>query len=76
LKDKILNRDESYFNNPDNHTKDAEEAANYIKNQNPLDEIIRLQGIYKQLSKDSKENVWDMTQAMLIIAMEYIELKK
>ena len=75
LKEKILNRDESYFNNPENHEKDANEAASFVQS-NPLDEIIRLQGIYQQLSDESKENVWDMTQAMLIIAMEYIELKK
>jgi len=70
LKEKILNRDESYFNNPDNHKSQITDA------ESQLTEIIRLQGIYEQLSPESKENVWDMTQAMLIIAMEYLELKK
>lgn len=69
LKEKILNRDESYFNDPENHKSQVTDQ------HKQLNEIIRLQGIYKQLSSESKENVWDMTQAMLIIAVEYLELK-
>ena len=71
LREKILNRDESYFNNPENHAEESNKLEH-----NPLNEIIRLQGIYQQLSTESKENVWDMTQALLIIAEEYLELKK
>ena len=72
MKEKILNRDETYFTNPDNHIDKIKES----KEENALDEIIRLKGIWEQLSNESKDNVWDMTQAMLIIAMEYLELKK
>jgi hypothetical protein len=72
MKDKILNRDETYFTNPDNHVDKVKES----KQDNALDEIIRLKGIWEKLSNESKDNVWDMTQAMLIIAMEYLELKK
>ena len=72
MKDKILNRDETYFTNPDNHVDKVKES----KQDNALDEIIRLKGIWEKLSDESKDNVWDMTQAMLIIAMEYLELKK
>lgn len=74
LKDKILNRDETYFTNIENHTDTINNTEN--KSSNPLDEIIRLKGIYEKLSKESKDNVWDMTEAMLIIATEYLELKK
>jgi len=72
MKDKILNRDETYFTNPDNHVDKVKES----KEENALDEIIRLKGIWEKLSDESKDNVWDMTTAMLIIAMEYLELKK
>lgn len=72
MKEKILNRDETYFTNPDNHVDKVKES----KQDNALDEIIRLKGIWEKLSDESKDNVWDMTQAMLIIAMEYLELKK
>ena len=74
LKDKILNRDETYFTNIENHTDTINNTE--TKSSNPLDEIIRLKGIYEKLSKESKDNVWDMTEAMLIIATEYLELKK
>jgi hypothetical protein len=72
MKDKILNRDETYFTNPDNHVDKVKES----KEENALDEIIRLKGIWEKLSDESKDNVWDMTTAMLIIAIEYLELKK
>jgi hypothetical protein len=74
LKQKILDRDESYFTNVENHEQSAKEVQNATSD--PLDEIIRLKGIFEKLSSESKDNVWDMTQAMLIIAMEYLELKK
>jgi hypothetical protein len=74
LKQKILDRDESYFTNVENHEQSAKEVQNATSD--PLDEIIRLKGIFEKLSSESKDNVWDMTQAMLIIAIEYLELKK
>jgi len=74
LQDKIMNRDESYFTNVDNHSEEAKKIV--TKTIDPLDEIIRLKGIFEKLSEESKDNVWDMTQAMLILATEYLELKK
>jgi len=74
LQDKIMSRDESYFTNVDNHTEEAKKVTNATSD--PLDEIIRLKGIFEKLSEESKDNVWDMTQAMLILATEYLELKK
>lgn len=67
----IESRDETYFENTDNHkkhiggTKDADTA---------LMEIIRLQGIYSQLSEESKDNVWDILQALLQLSNEYLVL--
>jgi len=68
LRDKILNRDESYFNNNDNY-------ANKI-GDNTLNEILRLQNIYVQLDSTSKDNVWDIFQAMLILSEEYLVMNK
>lgn len=69
----IETRDESYFNNTDNH-KEHIEGTQY--SETALMEIIRLQGIYTQLSKESKDNVWDILQALLHLSKEYITLKK
>jgi len=74
LQQKILDRDESYFTNVNNHVEEANKVKDIVAD--PLDEIIRLKGIFEKLSNESKENVWDMTQAMLIISIEYLELKK
>jgi hypothetical protein len=69
LRDKILNRDETYFANNDNHKEK-------IKNKNSIiNEILRLQNIYVKLDQISKENVWDIFQAMLILGEDYVRLK-
>ena len=69
LRDKILTRDESYFNNNTNH-KDT-----IGNNESTLNEILRLQNIYSQLDETSRSNVWDIFQAMLILGEEYINIK-
>ena len=70
LEDKIINRDETYFTNEENH-------KNQVKNQdNALMEIVRLKGIYVNLSKDSKDNVWDILFALVHLSKDYIKLKK
>jgi len=70
LEDKIINRDETYFTNENNH-------KNQVKNQdNALMEIVRLKGIYVDLSKDSKDNVWDILFALVHLSKDYIKLKK
>lgn len=70
LEDKIINRDETYFTNEDNH-------KSQVKNQDDaLMEIVRLKGIYVNLSKDSKDNVWDILFALVHLSKDYIKLKK
>lgn len=69
LRDKILNRDETYFSNNDNH---VDKVGN---NADTLNEILRLQKIYSQLDKESQSNLWDILQAMLILGEEYIRVK-
>lgn len=70
LEEKIMNRDESYFTNADNH-KDK------LKNHdNGLDEVLRLKGIYEELDTEGRNNLWDITQALFVLAQEYNQLKK
>jgi hypothetical protein len=69
LRDKILNRDESYFGNNDNH-KEKIKDNNFI-----INEILRLQNIYIKLDETSKSNLWDIFQAMLILGEDYIRLR-
>jgi hypothetical protein len=68
MQDKIMSRDESYFVNTENHKE--------LIQENQLAEILRLQGIWSQLSDESKENVWDIFQALVITSQDYINLKK
>lgn len=70
VRDKIINRDETYFSNTTNH---KDQIGN---NENILNEILRLQNIYDQLDEISRSNVWDIFQAMLILGEEYINLNK
>jgi hypothetical protein len=69
LRDKILNRDETYFSNNDNHT-DVVGDDDFI-----ISEILRLQNIYLKLDETSRSNLWDIFQAMLILGEDYIRLK-
>jgi hypothetical protein len=70
MRDKILNRDETYFINTDNH-KDKIQDDNNI-----LNEILRLQGIYNQIDDTSKSNVWDIFQALLFLGEEYLIMNR
>lgn len=69
VRDKILSRDESYFNNTTNHLEKIGD------NEYVLNEILRLQNIYCQIDDESRSNVWDIFQAMLILGEEYINIK-
>lgn len=69
VRDKILNRDESYFNDNTNHIEKIGD------NEYVLNEILRLQNIYSQIDETSRSNVWDIFQAMLILGEEYINIK-
>ena len=68
-RDKIMNRDESYFI--------AKEVTitNVATRVDKLDEIFKLQNIYIVLDKTSKDNVWDIFQALLILGEDYIKVK-
>jgi hypothetical protein len=69
LRDKILNRDESYFSNYDNQKEKAGDDDFIIS------EILRLQNIYLKLNETSRSNLWDIFQAMLILGEDYVRIK-
>lgn len=69
MRDKILNRDETYFADNDN---DIYKIAN---NKVTPFEMFRLQGIYKQLDINSKTKIWELIQSLLLIGEEYITYK-
>ncbi len=69
VREKILSRDESYFNDNSNHLEKIGDNS-YV-----LNEILRLQNIYGQLDETSRSNVWDIFQAMLILGEEYVSIK-
>ena len=61
LREKILNKDETYFINIENHN-------NEIKNDvDKLNEILKLKDIYSTLDDDSKSNICDIFQALLVL---------
>ena len=66
LDKQIETRDEKYFTNVDNH-KDTLQNHDSM-----LMEIVRLQSVYEQLSKDSKDNVWDILQSLLYLSKKYM----
>ena len=70
MRDKILNRDETYF------TDNNSPIDKIGESENILNEIIRLQGIYSQLDLRSKSNLWDILQALLILGEEYLVMNK
>lgn len=68
VRDKILNRDESYFETDTALTTLVDVETKYINN------ILKLQNIYSQLDKTSRDNVWQIFQCMLILAEEWVKL--
>lgn len=68
VRDKILNRDESYFETDNAVSNLVDVETKYINN------ILKLQNIYSQLDKTSKDNVWQIFQCMLILAEEWVKL--
>jgi hypothetical protein len=68
-RDKILQRDESYFTENDNYYKDLKD------DDNKLNEILRLKNIYNILDNNSKKNIWNIFQAMLYLGDEYIKYR-
>ena len=67
-RDEINNKDEDYFINND-HSK-------IIEDKDDLNEIMNLKDIFEKLDDESKENVWAILQALLVLGEDYIRIIK
>ena len=67
-RDKILTRDETYI-------CDDRVISSNIEREDKLDEVFKLKNIYIYLDQTSKDNVWDILQALLILGEDYIKIK-
>lgn len=66
FKEKIMNKDESYF------LKIEENAEDKIQgDQKVLNEILRLKDIYSELDENSRIEVWNYFQALIVLSEEY-----
>jgi len=68
LREKIINRDETYFTSP--------ECSDKATDNNTISEIVQMQSIYGKLNKESKKNLWDIFQALLLLGEEYIKVTR
>ena len=75
FKDKILNKDTSYFNDSNAYSEELTDLKNNYNENDIMYEILRLKEIYYKLNTTSQENVWDILQALLQLTIEYNELK-
>ena len=64
VRDKIMNREESYFDNEENH-----------KDDEVLELILTVKKVYHHMDKASQKNIWDIFQAMLFLGEEYLRIK-
>lgn len=75
-KEKIFTNDDSYFTD-DNVIEniDCKKISENYSSDKILSEIFRLKDIYYKLDNESKENVWNILQALTQLMIEYCELK-
>jgi len=66
IKEQIINRDEKYFIETNNHKDKLD------NNNEALNEILRLNGIWEKLDNKSKNNVWDTFTVMLYLGEQFI----
>jgi hypothetical protein len=69
-KNQILNKDENYFKN------DKDVLKHYTNDQNKLNEIFKLRGLYNKIDNESRNNTWTYLHALIGLTEEYIILKK
>lgn len=67
-REKIMSKDESYF-------LDDELIKTSVEREEKLDEVFKLKNIYMYLDDTSKNNVWEIFQALLILGEDYIKIK-
>ena len=70
-KNLILTRDVNYFNEKNNYSDELGELQSSYSGYDVMGEILRLSDIYYKLDESSRENVWDILQALLLLTLEY-----
>jgi hypothetical protein len=75
-KKQIDSRDEAFFLNTDNVKNAANEVGHDISdNKDILDQIFHLQGVWNNLDRTSKDNLWEMLQALQMLGDQYKAIK-
>lgn len=75
---KIINKDETYFSDENNYKDNIDnnvELNKHFSNDKIMSEIFRLKDIYYNLDFESKENVWNILNALVQLAIEYCDIK-
>ena len=67
FKEQIMNKDESYFLQIENKVEDKIDG-----DQKVLTEILRLKDIYTGLDEQSRAEVWNYFQALVVLSEEYM----
>ena len=66
FKEKIMNKDESYFLDIETNAEDKIQGDEQV-----LTEILRLKDIYSGLDNQSRQEVWNYFQALIVLSEEY-----
>lgn len=66
FKDKIMSKDESYFLDIETNAEDKIQGDEQV-----LTEILRLKDIYSGLDNQSRQEVWNYFQALIVLSEEY-----
>lgn len=72
-KTKIMEKDPDYFLNENTYKSDVEQHYG-DESEEYLNEILQLKDVYLGVDDDSKENIWSILQALLLLAEEYMKL--
>ena len=76
-KEKIEERNPEYFMNEDIYKSEVKKSNEFHKEDNTdeyLMEILNLKSIYLTIDDTSKENLWDIVNALLILSIDYVNI--
>ena len=74
-KDQILERNPDYFLDEGFYNKKVEEVYGHKGNTDwYLNEILHLKTVYLAVDSDSKDNIWDILNALVILSEDYLKL--
>jgi len=76
-REKIFCKDETYFDDDDTLVEkiNTTPILKNISTDQILNEIFKLKNIYYKLNDTSKENIWNILQALTLLMIEYCEIK-